>query len=341
MPRKMPQKITRFLSCLVLAGNLLVVPNVAAAEGAKAFVVPEGHLSTGVRKFVETYGWSLTWDSEEDRIIDHSFDVGNPALEGGLSNILSAYKGVFASDLDHEKQVVRVTTAKPDVAAEPPEDVAAEGESDFGVDGMQWSSELVFEPGLKSNSEPKPAAGEGRKLTVLMLDSPQSWESRDPPPPPPPMPETVARLQVPETPSPGKQEPPATKEPESPIIVLDSMADAPSVEEPAREPEKAPVETAEKVEGKVLEEASKVPEPPGPVLQILSAKDRKRAESERSRLQALGHDVYVEEFRQGDTLWHRLKMRVTSGQSVEDAKAELKSLGHENILVAPRNRLKK
>ena len=51
-------------------------------------------------------------------------------------------------------------------------------------------------------------------------------------------------------------------------------------------------------------------------------------------------NVYVEEFRQGDTLWHRLKMRVASGQSVEDAKAELKSLGHGNILVAPQNRLK-
>ena len=329
MPRKMPQKIIRFLSCLVLAGNLLVVPNVAAAEGAKAFVVPEGHLSAGVRKFVETYGWSLTWDSEEDRIVNHSFDVGNPALEGGLSNILSAYKGVFASNLDHEKQVVRVTTAKPDVAAEPSEDVAAEGESDFGVDGMQWSSELVFEPGLKPNSEPKPAAGEGQKLTVLMLDEPQSWESRDPPPPPPPMPETVARLQVPGTPSP--------EEPESPIMALDSMADALPTEEPARELEKAPVETAEKVEGKVLEEASKVPEPPRPVLQILSAKDRKRAESERSRMQALGHDVYVEEFRQGDTLWYRLKMRVASGQSVEDAKAKLKSLGHGNTWVVPQD----
>ena len=337
MPRKMPQKIIRFLSCLVLAGNLLVVPNVAAAEGAKAFVVPEGHLSAGVRKFVETYGWSLTWDSEEDRIIDHSFDVGNPALEGGLSNILSAYKGVFASDLDYEKQVVRVTAAKPDVAAEPSEDVAAEGESDFGVDGMQWSSELVFEPDLKPNSEPKPAAGEGQKLTVLMLDSPQSWESRDPPPPPPPMPETVARLQASGMSSPEEQEPTAAKEPESPIMALDSMADAPPAEEPAREPEKAPIETAEKVVGKVPEEASKVPEPPRPVLQVLSAKDRKRAESERSRLQALGHDVYVEEFRQGDTLWHRLKMRVASGQSVEDAKEKLKSLGHDSTWVVPQD----
>ena len=318
-----------------------MLPGLAVSENAETFVVPEGHLSAGVRKFVETYGWSLRWDSDQDRIIDHSFDVGNPALEGGLSNILSAYKGVFASDLDHEKQVVRVTTAKPDVAAEPPEDAAAEGESDFGIDGMQWSSELVFEPGLKPNSEPKPAAGEGQKLTVLMLDEPQSWESRDPPPPPPPMPETVARLQVLGTPSPEEPKSPAAKEPESPIMALDSMADALPAEEPAREPEKAPVETAEKVEGKVPEEASKAPEPPRPVLQILSAKDRERAESERSRLQALGHDVYVEEFRQGDTLWYRLKMRVASGQSVEDAKEKLKSLGHGNTWVVPQNSVKK
>lgn len=77
--------------------------------------------------------------------------------------------------------------------------------------------------------------------------------------------------------------------------------------------------------------------PAGPVLQILSARNKGKVEQELSRLRGHGHDVFLEEFHHHGTLWYRLKMRVAPGQSVGDAKAELKGLGHDAVWVVPRS----
>ena len=72
---------------LVFAGSLLALPAVAD-EGAKIFVVPKGHPSANVRELAGSHGWSLAWDSEEDRIINRSFSVANPSLEGSFPTCL-------------------------------------------------------------------------------------------------------------------------------------------------------------------------------------------------------------------------------------------------------------
>ena len=69
------------------------------------------------------------------------------------------------------------------------------------------------------------------------------------------------------------------------------------------------------------------------VLQILASQNRGKAETDLSRLQALGYDAYLQEFRQGDTLWYRLQMRVSPGQSVESVKMDLAALGYGAVWV--------
>ena len=44
-----------------------------ADEGAKIFAVPKGHPSANVRELAGSHGWSLAWDSREDRIIKRFF----------------------------------------------------------------------------------------------------------------------------------------------------------------------------------------------------------------------------------------------------------------------------
>ena len=305
-----------FLSCLVLAGGLFALSAVAADEEAKTFVVQKGYLSANVRELAGSHGWSLVWDSEEDRIVNRSFSVANPSLEGCLSNVLAGYEDTFTAHLNQAERVVHVTAAAADTRTE---DASGSGEN-----GLQWSSELVFEPDLKPADPPEPPPFEEQKPTVRMLDLLQFWKDDEPEPDSSaPTPEASLKLlEAPptETPSSEMREPAVAEEPESPAIALDSKADAP--------PEKKP------------EEVPEAPESDRPVLQILSAKDGKTVERERSRLKGLGHDVYVEEFLQGDMRWYRLKMRPASGQSVEDAKAKLKELGHDAVWVMPKDTVK-
>ena len=88
-------------------------------------------------------------------------------------------------------------------------------------------------------------------------------------------------------------------------------------------------------------EAPGASEPVRLVLQIMSVKDRAKAESERAKLQALGHDAFLEELNHDGTLWHRLRIRVKPAQSIEDVKETLKSLGHDAVWVAPQDVAKK
>ncbi len=275
------------------------------------FVVQKGHLSANVRELAGSHGWSLVWDSEEDRIINRSFSVANPSLEGCLSNVLAGYEDAFTTNLNQAERVVHVST----VAA----DTRAEDASGSGENGLQWSSELVFEPDLKPADPPEPPPFEEQKPTVRMLDLLQFWKDGEPEsdssaPTPEASPEPL-KASPSETPSPEKQEPAVAKEPESPVIALDSKADAP--------PEKKP------------EEASEAPEPDRPVLQILSMKDKAKAESEQAKLRALGHDVFLEEFRQDDMLWHRLKIRISHAEGVEDTVKDLERLGYKAVWVLP------
>ena len=293
----MLEQMTRFMPGLALVGGLLALAVVVADEGVKTFVVQEGHLSANVRELAGSHGWSLVWDSEEDRIIKRSFNVPNPSLEECLSDVLAGYENVFTANLDQAERVVYITTAAGAYVGE----TSGSGEND-----LQWSSELVFEPDLKPASPPEPPPYEEQELTVRMLDILQPRENDES--------EPDASASTPEAGLKLLEVPPPEK-PESPAIVLDSKAGTPPKETLASDPAR-------------------------PVLQILSMKDRGKAESERVKLQALGHDAFLEEFRQDDALWHRLKVRVAPTRNAEDTVEDLKRLGYETVWVVSQGAIK-
>ena len=305
---RMWQQAIGLLPGLALAGNLLVAMSAMANEGDTTFKVEIGHLSENVRALAHSHGWSLEWASNEDRIIIRSFDMANPSLDVALSKIFAPYKSTFSTALDQEKKVVRVTTAS--------QGAPEEGMSDSeGEEGLRWSKELDFEPDLESTTLPEPPPFEGEKKTVRMLELPQEWES-DGAESVTPTPADVAKQQIPAIELSSKQEVQDGQDLESSEVLVDPQDRVVSAEKQETAPEtvSSPAST-------------------GPVLQILSAKDKGKAEKELVRLRDLGHAVFLEEFHHDGMLWHRLKMRLAPGQSVEDAKAKLKGLGYDAVWV--------
>ncbi|MCY3853173.1 MAG: SPOR domain-containing protein [Gammaproteobacteria bacterium] len=313
--RRMWQQAVGLLPGFVLAGNLLIGMNAMANEGGATFKVEIGHLSENVRALVHSHGWSLEWVSDEDRIIIRPFDVANPSLDVALSKIFAPYKGTFSTALDQEKKVVRVTTASQGA----PEEGISDSE---GEEGLRWSKELDFEPDLESTTPPEPPPFEGEKKTVRMLDLPQAWESEGAEPVTP-KPADVAKQQTPAIELSSKQEVRDGQDLESSEALADPQDRVVSDEKQESAPEKP--------------ETASSPASPEPVLQILSVKDKGKAEKELARLRDLGHDVFLEEFHHDGTLWHRLKMRLASEQSVEDAKAKLKGLGYDAVWIVPKD----
>lgn len=317
--RRMRQQAVGLLPSLALAGNLLVAMSAMANEGDATFRVGIGHLSENVRALVHSHGWSLEWASGEDRIIMRAFNMANPSLEAALSKIFAPYEGAFSTALDRDRKVVRVT----DMGRE----TSAEGASDSeGDEDLRWSTELDFEPGFESTTPPEPPPFEGEKKTVRMLDLPQTWESEGAEPVTP-TPEDVAGLKT-------------------PVVELSPKQRAQDSQ--ALESSKAPADSQDRVVP--TEKQKTTPEEPGtasspassePVLQILSAKDKRKVEKELVQLRELGYDVFLEEFHHDGTLWHRLKVRSAPGQSVEDAKAKLEGLGHDAVWVVPKNTAEK
>lgn len=86
------------------------------------FTVERGYLSANIRHLVNGYRWSLIWDSEEDRVIDHPFKINNDNLEDGLYNLLVVYQGAFVADVYRSNQVVRIITPSPSLEIELPTD---------------------------------------------------------------------------------------------------------------------------------------------------------------------------------------------------------------------------
>ena len=80
----------------------------SVASAQDNFVVEQGYLSTNVRQLVDSWGWSLVWKAEEDRIIDHAFDIENESLKSALENLLGMYDGEFVADMFERNRVVLV-----------------------------------------------------------------------------------------------------------------------------------------------------------------------------------------------------------------------------------------
>lgn len=97
-----------------VAGALGVLTAIAflcwqpAASAQENFVVEKGYLSAGVRQLVDSWGWSLVWKADEDRVIDHAFDIENDSLKGALEDLLGMYDGKFVADLFEQNRVVLV-----------------------------------------------------------------------------------------------------------------------------------------------------------------------------------------------------------------------------------------
>ena len=89
----------------------------------------QGYLSTSVRQLVDSWGWSLVWQADEDRVIDHAFDIENDSLKGALENLLGMYNGELVADLFERNRVVLVgvPAARTDVVM-PGEEAEAEAD---------------------------------------------------------------------------------------------------------------------------------------------------------------------------------------------------------------------
>ena len=61
---------------------------------------------------MDSWGRSLVWRADEDRVIDHAFDIDidndNDSLKGALENLLGMYNGEFVADLFERNRVVLV-----------------------------------------------------------------------------------------------------------------------------------------------------------------------------------------------------------------------------------------
>ena len=107
---RVPSDRTRFgfaVACIVCAFPLTA----AAAE----YEVRAGYLSASVRDIVEAYDWSLVWAADEDRIVDHPFEIGNGTLREALTDLLAVYRGQFVADLYEANRVVVIDAAPPRV----------------------------------------------------------------------------------------------------------------------------------------------------------------------------------------------------------------------------------
>lgn len=92
----------------------------ANSSATGSFTVQQGYLSANVQQLVSSYQWHLKWDSEEDRIIDYSFEISNHSLEDGLNNLLVIFQGAFVADIYTNNQVVHITTPSPRIEIELP-----------------------------------------------------------------------------------------------------------------------------------------------------------------------------------------------------------------------------
>ena len=82
---------------------------------AAEFEVGTGYLSASVRDIVESYGWSLVWAADEDRVVDYPFVIANGSLREALTDLLAIYGGQFVADLYEGNRVVLVDSAPPRV----------------------------------------------------------------------------------------------------------------------------------------------------------------------------------------------------------------------------------
>ncbi len=115
------------------AFGLLSVGISPSSATAAEFEVSPGHLSASVRDIVESYGWSLVWAADEDRVVDYPFAIGNGSLREALTDLLTVYRGQFVADLYEGNRVVLVDSAPPRIRVVLPD--GASGNDDAGVVG--------------------------------------------------------------------------------------------------------------------------------------------------------------------------------------------------------------
>lgn len=101
------------VAALVGSGFAVFVGALPSSAEAAEFEVSSGHLSASVRDIVESYGWSLVWAADEDRVVDYPFAIGNGSLREALTDLLVVYRGQFVADLYEGNRVVLIDSAPP------------------------------------------------------------------------------------------------------------------------------------------------------------------------------------------------------------------------------------
>jgi len=122
----------------------------AAAAQEVEFVVDKGYLSASVAELAESWGWSLVWQADEDRIVDHAFGIENDSLRTALEKLLGMYDGEFVADLFQTNRVVLVGVPPPQV------DVVMPGEEIEPDDEEATAADVVQPTEVASSPRPEP-----------------------------------------------------------------------------------------------------------------------------------------------------------------------------------------
>ena len=147
------QRVCSFSRSARQFGIALAVFGLVVTSGARAaeFEVGAGYLSANVRDMVESYGWSLVWAADEDRVVDYPFTVSNGSLQEALAGLLTVYGGQFVADVFEGNRVVVIDAAPPRVRIQlPGEDVDAVGVVELSTERTYGEGGAPVEPAVQN-----------------------------------------------------------------------------------------------------------------------------------------------------------------------------------------------
>ena len=276
-----------------LALLALLLPAAAAATTGEEdrFAIHKGYLSASVQKLVQSYGWTLEWTSEEDRIIDQPFSVSNESLTDGLRNVLNQYKGKFVADLYFGNKVVLVS---------------------------------LLPSGTQIMLPPDDQIGE---ILPVAIPKPRIEVVR---PLPPEEPKKDAEDDTPAAPAQADTPPPPAAPPQWKEVVPDEedYSDM-EVYDVAPEDKSGAEEPHSQLPTEMIPAQVTMPgSMPDAVFQVAALKEKIRAEDIVSHLLSLGYDARLSEYWRNDQSWFRVRVHVDANKDLDKVKRELEGHGY-------------
>ncbi len=304
-----PSLLLRMVPLRHLVLLALILPaTTAATEEEDWFSVHEGHLSANIQKLIQSYGWTMEWKSDEDRIISQPFSVQSESLTDGLNNLLSMYEGKFVADLYNGNKVVRITPSPHNVEVMLPP-----------ADQLGTIRPIVIPPKIFEKAE---------KIRNIPSPAPESDAEDDAPPPPP-----QADAPPPVDAKPEPAAPPEWVEvaPEEEVDYTGSeVYDVTPIDKSGLDDPHSQL-PAEMIPAQVAMPGSM----PDAVFQVASMQEKAKAEKTVSRLLELGYDVRLSEYWRGDQSWFRVRVHVDANEDADKVKEDLEAHGYPVWVLLP------